>query len=78
MGALVNSYFGLYFVLGTLATLIYTMIAYMQFFNERSFKGGIKAFISYFLGPVFLFIFFMLVVIVVLLVILAFKKFSGG
>jgi len=42
----------LYYILPTICSLTFTVIAYRQFFNERSGKGTMKAVLSYVLGHI--------------------------
>jgi hypothetical protein len=63
----------LFYILPTVASLIYTVIAYRQFFNERSFKGVVKGAFSYALSHLLYFILFTIVLTIVMLIVIKSK-----
>jgi hypothetical protein len=64
----------LFGILGSIVGILYTMVAYMQFFQERSFKGGLRGVFAYMLGFVFYLIFLAVIAGITLMVILVLKK----
>ena len=65
---------GMFTALGSIVGILYTMMAYMQFFRELSFKAALKAVFAYIVGFVFYLIFLSVIVGITLAVLLILKK----